>query len=43
MKELFNTDEDILYYSLLLLDELQNVVKNLEGSLQSANMNDANN
>lgn len=43
MNDPFNIDEDILNYSLLLLDEPQNIVKNLESSSQSANMNDINN
>lgn len=41
--DLFNIDEDILNYSLLLLDEPQNIVKNLESTSQSTKVNDINN
>ncbi|KAK5962526.1 Npr3p PWA37_000571 [Arxiozyma heterogenica] len=41
--DLFNIDEDVLNYSLLLLDEPQNIIKNLENTSQSAKMDDINN
>lgn len=38
----FNTDEDILNYALLLLDEPQNILKNLQNSAHSSSTNDVN-
>ena len=40
--DFFNTDEDILNYALLLLDEPQNILKNLENSAHSSGSNDIN-
>ncbi|CAL9735620.1 nitrogen permease regulator 3 [Monosporozyma servazzii] len=40
--DFLDTDEDILNYALLLLDEPQNILKNLQNSAHSSNTNDVN-